>query len=132
MDLGERVAEEMYVDTESILEEEFDRAKDLYDIYGDNKVVLDDRISEASPQARIITHLLAQQYVSVANEDEGPTLSYDYFYERFDKDDSTIRHYFGDLVNEGLVKKTEEQGHHSLVIERTSDVIDRIISEIDA
>ncbi len=33
MGLDERIQDEMYVDTESLLEDEFDRAKELYDIY---------------------------------------------------------------------------------------------------
>lgn len=43
MGLDERIQKEMYVDTESLLEDEFDRTKELYDIYEDNTVVITDQ-----------------------------------------------------------------------------------------
>jgi len=126
MGLSDRIKEEMYVDTASLLEEEFERAKDLFDIYEDNTVALADDVSELGAEERILTYLVAQQYVAEADEDEDPTLPYGFFYEQIDKTDSTVRDYFSDLVEEGLVAKGEGQGQHELVIERLTDVIGRI------
>lgn len=126
MGLEDRIKDEMYVDTESLLEEQFERAKELYDIYEDNTIALADDVEELDPTERILTRLVAQHYIAEADDEEAAALSYDYFYERIDKGDSTVRNYFSDLVGEGLVVKAEEQGEHELVVERLGDAIDRI------
>lgn len=131
MELSDRIKEEMYVDTESLLEDEFERAKELFDIYEDNTIALIDDVADLDPLERILSHLVAQQYIAEANEDEDPSLPYDYFYERIDRGDSTVRNYFGDLVDHGLVVKAEGQGEHELVVERLGDVLGRIESALD-
>jgi len=131
MGLEERIQEEMYVDAESLLEDEFDRAKSLFDIYDDNTVVIADEFADADAKTEILVRLTAQQYVAEANEDVDPAMGYDSFYDRFEKDESTIRSYFRDLVDDGLVEKAEEQGHHQLVVERLPDVLDRVESTTD-
>lgn len=131
MELSDRIKEEMYVDTESLLEDEFERAKELFDIYEDNTIALIDDVADLDPLERVLSHLVAQQYIAEANEDEDPSLPYDYFYERIDRGDSTVRNYFGDLVDHGLVVKAEGQGEHELVVERLGDVLGRIESALD-
>jgi len=130
MGLEDRIQEEMYVDTESLLEDEFERAKALFDIYEDNTIALADDVTDLGPTERILTRLVAQQYVAEADDDAVQSLSYDYFYERIDKGDSTVRNYFSSLVDDGLVVKAEEQGEHELVVERLDDVIDRVESAL--
>jgi len=130
MALEDRIQDEMYVDTESLLEDEFERAKALFDIYEDNTIALADDVTDLGPTERILTRLVAQQYVAEADDDPVPSLSYDYFYERIDKGNSTVRNYFSSLVDDGLVVKAEEQGEHELVVERLDDVLDRIESAL--
>ncbi|MFU1783849.1 hypothetical protein ACM16X_21010 [Haloarcula japonica] len=132
MGLEDRIKEEMYVDAESLLEDEFERAKQLFDIYEDDTVSLADDVADLDPPERILTRLVAQQYIAEANDAEGPSLFYDYFYERIDRDDSTIRKYFGALVNDGLVVRGEDQGEHELVVERLADVLERIETALES
>ncbi|MCJ0618163.1 hypothetical protein JZX76_01055, partial [Haloarcula hispanica] len=68
MGLEERIQEEMYVDAESLLEDEFDRAKRLFDIYDDNTVAIADEFADADAKTEILVRLTAQQYVAEANE----------------------------------------------------------------
>lgn len=130
MGLSDRIEEEMYVDKQSILEDQFDRAKELCKIYEDNTIDLMDDLEELEPADRILTHLVAQRYISEANEEISPSLSNDYFYDRIDKTESTIRGYCSDLVDAGLIEKTESQGEHELVIERLGEILDRIKSKL--
>jgi len=129
MGLEERIKEEMYVDTESLLEDEFERAQTLFELYEDNTVSIDSEISAAGPKPRILVHLIAQQYIAEAEEGEEPVLSYDYFYERIEKENSTIRNYFSDLTDEGLIVQADKQGEYELVIERLDSAISRIKTE---
>jgi hypothetical protein len=125
MGLEERIEDEMYVDTESLLDEEFERAQELFDIYEDNTVVLTDTAEEVEPKQEVLIHLVAWQYIAKANEDATPGLEYDYFYDRVDAGKSTIRGYVGDFVDENLVRENEE-GNRELVVEQLETVLDRI------
>jgi DNA-binding transcriptional ArsR family regulator len=131
MGLEDKIEEEMYVDTESLLEEEFDRAKGLYNIYGDNTVAVTDPHDAIHSKEQILIHLIAWQYISETDEDETPALTNEYFYDRIDKGDSTIRGYFSDLVDAGIVRKTDEEGQNELMLEHLSEAIDRIEDAVE-
>lgn len=125
MGLEERINEEMYVDTESILDDEFDRAKNLFEIYEDNTVVIDDAFKTVGAKDRILIHLIAWQYIAKADAEATAALPYDYFYGRLDKGNSTIRNHVTGFVDEGVVRKTED-GNYEVVVERLADALDRI------
>lgn len=55
MGIDERIQEEMYVPTESLLEDEFDRTKTLYDIYENNTVIFNRPVPRCQEQ-RIGSH----------------------------------------------------------------------------
>jgi len=129
MSLEDRINDEMYVDTESLLEDSFDRAKALFDIYDDNTVALTDDVENGGREEQILTHLVAWQYIAEADGETTPGLSYDYFYERFDAGESTIRKDFGNFNDAGLTEENEE-GNRELAVERLDDVLDRIESAI--
>ncbi|WP_135665196.1 hypothetical protein [Halorhabdus rudnickae] len=74
--------------------------------------------------------MIAWQYIAEATEEATSGLEYDYFYERIDASDSTIRGYFSDLDDEGLIRENED-GNKEFVVERLSDAIERIESAID-
>ena len=124
-DLSDRIKNEMYVSAESLLDEEFDRAKHLFELYEDNSVALSPKYSDINPEEQILIHLIAHQYMARAEEIESPALPYEYFYERIDAGDSTIRKYFGNFVDEGIVQKTED-GDRELVVERLREVLARL------
>jgi hypothetical protein len=125
MSLQDRIEEEMVVSTESILEDQFDRANELFDIFEDNTVAITEKYSEVDAKEQILIYLIAQQYLEEADRTDSSALPNEYFYERIDKDDSTIRHYCGDLEDEKLLRTTEE-GERELVVEQMPAAIDRI------
>lgn len=125
MGLKDRIEEEMVVDTESILEDYFDQAKELFELRGDGTIAVASEYQDSNPKELILTHLTAQHYRYEAERADSAGLPYQYFYDRINKDDSTIRHYFSDLSNEGFVRSNDE-GHRELVIERLPAAIDRI------
>lgn len=73
----------------------------------------------------ILIYFIAQHYRYKSNRADSTGLPYQYFYDRLDKNDSTIRHYFSDLSDEGFVR-TNDEGHRELVIERLPAAVDRI------
>jgi hypothetical protein len=125
MGLEDRIKDEMYVDTESLLEDEFERAKSIFDIYEDNTVVLADDMADVGAKQKVLIHLVAWQYIAEADEELSAGRSYDYFYERIDAGDSTIRGYVGDFADESLVRENED-GDWELIVESISTVLDRI------
>lgn len=130
MTLKDKIEDEMVVDTESLLEKEFERAKMLFDIFEDGSVVIADEFKDSNTRNQILIHLIAQQYLVEANRAESPGVPTSYFYDRFDKDDSTIRHYLSDLADDEFVRKNDD-GDRVLVVERLADAIDRILAESD-
>lgn len=125
MGLEDRIKEGMYVDTESLLDDEFDRAQELFDIYEDHTVAVSESVLATGREEVILAHLVAWQYIAEANDDQTAGLSYDYFYERIDASESTIRGDFSDFVDAGLVRENGE-GNKELVVEQLSEALRRI------
>jgi hypothetical protein len=130
MTLEDRIREEMYVDTGSLLEEQFDRAKEFFEIYEDHTVRIKEPYTEADSVSRMLVHLIAWQYIAAEDEDETPVLPNQYFYDRFDRGESTIRNDFSDLEDEGVIQTTDDS-ERELVAQRLPEVLDRIDTEIE-
>lgn len=131
MGLKDRIEEEMVVDTESMLEEYFDTAKQLFQIFEDGTVDIAPEYREGSWKERVLIHLIGQRYAFEGEKADTKSLSYDFFYASFDKNDSTIRKYVNKLQSEGLVKKEEESGAWMLVPQSLPTALNRI-EDIDA
>lgn len=116
----------MVVDVESILDEEFDRASQVFRIYEDGTIAVKEDYQDAPWREQVLIHFIGRQYAAVGGKVNSSLISYDYLYARFDKDDSTIRRYIGELEDESLVEKDQESGDWRLVLERLPNVLDRI------
>lgn len=126
MGLKDRIEEEMVVDTESILDDNFDRAKELFQIFEDGTLGIKEDYQDVHAKERILIYFIGRQYTAETERAETSTLANGYFYERIGKDDSTIRHYLGDLEDEGLVRKDEESSERELVVENLPKSLDRV------
>lgn len=128
MGIEDRIKEEMVVDVESVLDDQFDEANELYQLYGDGTVDIDDDYEDASWKTRVLIHLVGRLYAHEGNLIETPGVTYEYFYKRFDKDDSTVRHYINDLQDESIVFKDEETDEWQIHPEALPEAIERIQS----
>jgi hypothetical protein len=126
MSLEDRIEDEMVVDTESILDDNFDRANELFRIFQDGSIDLTDELSDASWRDKVLAYLLGQQYAHVAGKVDSPSLPYNYFYSRFEVDDSTVRKYMGQLQDDLIVKKYGEDDEWTLVTDNLPEALNRI------
>lgn len=131
MGLEDRIEEEMVVDSESVLEEEFDRAAEIIKILDDGAVELRHEYRELPPKERMLAYLVGRVYAAETNRADSPALPYEFFYKLIDLDNSTIRKYAGQLEDEGLVTTGEEQGEKQLVVENLPRILDRIETEAE-
>lgn len=126
MGLEDRIKDEMVVDTESILEEHFDIAKELFRIFKNGSVNVRDDFEDAPWKERILIYLIGQRYAFEAGKAETPTLSYAYFYARSDAGESTVRTYITGLQDDLIVEKDEENGEWKLVPDNLPKALSRI------
>lgn len=131
MGLEDRIEEEMVVDSESLLEEEFDRAAKVFKILDSGSIELRPGYRDLSPKERMLAYLVGQVYAVEGNRTNSPVLPYDFFYTRIDLDDSTIRRHANELEDDGLLTTGESQGEKKLVVENLPRVLDRIEAEAE-
>lgn len=125
MSLEDDIKDRFVSDTDSILEDCMDDLDGVFQFHGDGTIDVLGDYRQLDPKNLILVYLIAQRYKFEANMVDDPSLEYDYFYDVLsDKDQSTIRHYFGDLRDDGLIQKTPEG--HQIVVERLRGAIDRI------
>lgn len=108
MGLKDKINEEMVVDAESYLDRYFDQANELFRILEDGTVDITEEFKNASWREQVLIYLIGQRYAYEGDRTEKPSLPYDYFYARFDVDESTIRAYMNELKDESIVEKSEE------------------------
>jgi hypothetical protein len=120
----DRIREEMVADSESILEECFERANQNLTLTEDGEVVPDTRDSEW--RTRLLIELVGRQYAQRAELVESPGCTYDEMYGLVSVDDSTVRNAMNSLRDEGVVSKNEESEEWQVVTRRLPDVLDRI------
>ncbi|MCO8254525.1 hypothetical protein NKF26_12000 [Haladaptatus sp. AB618] len=126
MNLKERIEDEMVVKTESILDEYFDTAKELFRIFDNGTVEIAPAYKDSSWKEQLVIYTIGHYYAFEADRVEKESLPYDYFYSRFDRDNSTIRRYVNELQKDDLVKKDEESGEWVLVPQSLSNSLSRI------
>lgn len=125
MSREEEIKDRFLADTDSILDDCMDDLDGVFQFHGDGTIDVLGDYRKLDAREQILIYLIAQRYKYEADMDDDPSLEYDYFYDVFgDKDESTIRHYFGDLRDEGLIRKTPEG--HQIVVERLRGAISRI------
>jgi len=125
MGLEDRIEEEMMVDTESRLEEHFEEANQLFRIFQNGSIDIEEDFEDASWRERVLIHLIGHRYAFEGNKVESPGLPYEYFYDRFDVGDSTIREYMNELADDLIVEKDGETDEWRLLPDNLSEVLDR-------
>lgn len=127
MSFEEEIRNRFLADTASILEDSLDEVDGMFKFHEDGTINISSDYRNARPQEQILIYLIARRYQYEAGIVESPDLGYDYFYRVYsDKDKSTIRKYFQELRDRGLVQKADDG--HQLVVER----LDESISQIDS
>lgn len=126
MGLKDRIEDEMIVDTESILEDNFEEANQLFRIFQDGTIDIDDEYGDRPWKEKILIHLIGRQYAFEADKVETPSLPYEFFYARVDVDKSTVRKYMNKLADELIVTKTEEDDEWKLVADNLPEALNRI------
>lgn len=126
MGLKDRIEEEMVVDTTSILDEQFDTAKQYFKIFRDGTTDITEEYKNDSWRNEVLIYLIGQRYGFEADKVERPSLPYEYFYSRIDAGDSTIRTYFNQLQDERIVRKNSDNDEWELVVESLPEALERI------
>lgn len=129
MSLGDEIREEFKADGRTILKENIDRAKGLFQYHIDEanddwSINISDAVRDTSTKVRILVYLIAKRLMFEAGDSESETLRNDYFYEKFDVAESSIRAYIMELRNDGLVRS--EDGEHRIVVENLPRAFDLI------
>lgn len=123
--LKEEVQDRFVVDEGSVIEANLDRVEGLFELYEDGTIVVDEEYRDTDPKIQILIYLIGQRFAEVGGISEEDTLSTDFFYEKIDKSDRTVRDYLQDLREAGLLSK-EGQSTYRLVAENLPDTLDRI------
>lgn len=126
MGLEDRIEEEMVVDTESRLEEHFEEANQLFRIFQNGSIDIEEDFEDASWRERVLIHLVGRRYAFKGNKVESPGLTYEYFYDRLDVADSTIRDHMNELASDLIVEKDKETDEWQLLPDNLAEALDRI------
>ena len=130
MSLEDEIQSRLVVDAESILQNNLDRVEDLFQLYGDGTIEITGAYRDTAPEIRLLVYLVAQRFAQEGDIAEEDTLSTEFFYERIDRQDRTIREYLQDLREAGLIKK-ESKSSHRLIAENLPAALDRIEAAIE-
>ena len=125
MSLEDDIQERLVADAESIMQENLDRVEQLFQFYNDGTIGIKEEYRDVDPENQILIYLIAQRFAKEGNIDDEDGLTTEFFYERFDRSDRTIRDYLQSLREEGLVTK-EGQSKHRIIVENLPDALDRI------
>jgi hypothetical protein len=126
MDLEDRINEEMVVDAESLLEEYFEEASQLFRIFGDGSIDTKQEFDDAPWREQVLIHLIGRRYAFEGGKADTPTLPYDYFYARVEVDNSTVRDYMNGLADDLVVTKDDESGEWMIVPDNLPEALSRI------
>lgn len=125
MSLEDRIKEELVTDTATVLEAHLDDVKGFLEIHQDGTVVIANDYREIDAENQILIYLIGQRYAHEADLADSDTLSTNFFYEKFDASDRTVRNWLQSLRETGLASK-KKQSEHRIVVENIPDTIKRI------
>lgn len=129
MSFEERFREEFKSDAETILEENLDRARGLFKYHEDGSIQLSDKVHEASGETQVLVYLIARRMMHEANVAETPSITNEYFYNKLNVADSSVRNYIMRLRDDGLIISSD--GDHQVVVENLPRAFDRIDEVIE-
>lgn len=128
MSLGDDIREEFKADAETILEDNFRRAKGLFKYHEDGSIQLSDEVRDAPGRIGALVYLIAKRFMYEAEDSESATLSNEFFYDKFDVADSSIRGYLMQLRKAGVVRS--ENSEHEVIVENLPQAFDIIEEQI--
>lgn len=129
MSFEERFREEFKSDAETILEDNLDRARGLFKYHDDGSIRVSDGVHSANGEIQVLVYLIAKRMMYEANEVENPRLSYDFFYDKLDMTDGSIRKSVQRLRDDSLA--FSDDGDHEVVVENLPRAFDKIEETID-
>jgi hypothetical protein len=130
MTLEDKIQDRLVTDDESILESNLEAVEQLFQLHEDGTINIQPPYRAVSEKMQILIYLIGQRYAFEGGLADSDQVNSEYFYERIDKSDRTVRNYLQDLRDPGLAAK-EGQGSHRLIAENLPDALDRINSETD-
>lgn len=129
MSLEDEIHGRLVVDAESILQANLDRVERLFQLYDDGAIDLNEDCRQADPDIQILVYFIAQKFSSEANITETDELSTEFFYQRLDRSERTIREYLQGHRESGLTTKTGKS-EHRLIAENLPGALDEIEGSI--
>lgn len=130
MSLEDEIQDRLVADTESILQNNLDRVEKLFQLHGDGTVDISEEYRDIGPENRMLIYLIAQRFAEEGNIADEDTVGSEFFYERVDRKERTIRDYLQNLREAGLATK-EGRSHHRLVVENLPDALDQLEDAVD-
>ncbi|WP_152043484.1 hypothetical protein [Salinigranum salinum] len=125
MSLEDEIQDRLVADTESILQNNLDRVEKLFQLHRDGTVDISDEYRNLDPENRMLIYLIAQRFAKEGNIVDEDTVDSEFFYERVDRKERTIRDYLQNLREAGLATK-EGRSYHRLVVENLPDALNRL------
>lgn len=130
MSLEDEIQDRLVADAESVLEDNLDRVENLFQLHSDGTINLADDYRAAEPRIQMLVYFVAQRYAMEGGIAEEDTLSNEFFYDRIDRTESTVRDYLQELRDEGHIKKTGQSDHRAIA-ENLPKTLERIEEGVD-
>ncbi|WP_143085738.1 hypothetical protein [Halogranum rubrum] len=129
MTLEDKIQNRLVADTESILEDNLDRVEKLFQFHSDGTIDIQPQYRDITPQNRIMIYFTAQRFAKEGNISDTDTLDTDFFYERFDRGERTIRNDLQALRESGFISK-DGRSSHRIVVENLPKVLTQIEEDV--
>lgn len=131
MSLEDEIQDRLVADTESILQNNLDRVGNLFQFHGDSTVDINEEYRDIDPENRMLIYLIAQRYAKEGNIADEDTVNTNFFYERINRKERTIRKYLQSLREDGLATK-QGRSSHQLVVENLPKALDQLEAAVEA
>jgi len=125
MNLEDEIQDRLVADTESILQNNLDQVEELFRLHRDGTIDISEKYRDVGPANRMLIYLIAQRFSKEGNIADEDTVDSEFFYERIDRKERTIRDYLQNLREAGLATK-ESRSSHRLVVENLPDALERL------
>lgn len=127
MSLEDEIQNRLIADTESILENNLGRVENLFQFHQDGTIDLHDDCRDLGPADQMLVYLIAYRYAEEGGLVEEDTIETEFFYERIDRKERTVREHLQSLRESGLATK-EGRSTHRLIVENLPKALNRLES----
>lgn len=131
MSLEDEIQDRLVADTDSILQNNLDRVENLFQLHGDGTIDINEEYRYVSLENQMLIYLIAQRFAKEGNIADEDTIDSEFFYERVDRNNRTIRDYLQNLREGGLATK-KGRSSHRLIVENLPDALDRLRDAVDS